>query len=410
MPAERALRFPNTDLAPRLVLFPISDGGVALEWLLDPTLIKQAQDAFAAHQPIAKLYLRRAEADGACLAEAVLAELSSHPAGVARFEAPVVGALQAELGFEGQRDGGWLLLARSNRLDAVPEPRRLESWPAAAGAEQASALSDAPSVDQVPPVSALREPGPETTRRSPGPGPIGAQLSAPAPHPQSLNRHSMLTPSASASAAAGVVPAKKLEGAVALDAENPRPARDWSGLSLATRFPDPSLVALSDRPELSGSAFPLVRVAHATSEVADDRVSQTANVHGASPPGTMKRLFQGNDLAPVSAADPVAEKASEQVLLDQEPPNRQDVAPLETPVSRGSGPLSPYPSGEGAMIQGELHVFGSAAPGSLLDLGGHPLRVGPGGRFSFRVVLDDADLLASLLARLPRLPVDERES
>lgn len=71
--------------------------------------------------------------------------------------------------------------------------------------------------------------------------------------------------------------------------------------------------------------------------------------------------------------------------------------------------MAPYPSGADALIQGELHVFGRAAPGSLLDLGGHPYRVGPGGRFSFRVALDEPELLAALLARLPTLPVAERE-
>jgi hypothetical protein len=44
-----------------------------------------------------------------------------------------------------------------------------------------------------------------------------------------------------------------------------------------------------------------------------------------------------------------------------------------------------------------------------LNLGGHQYRVGPGGRFSFTVALDDPALLESLLARLPDLPVAERD-
>jgi hypothetical protein len=40
---------------------------------------------------------------------------------------------------------------------------------------------------------------------------------------------------------------------------------------------------------------------------------------------------------------------------------------------------------------------------------GHQFRVGPGGRFSFTVALDDPALLQSLLARLPGLPVVERD-
>jgi hypothetical protein len=78
-------------------------------------------------------------------------------------------------------------------------------------------------------------------------------------------------------------------------------------------------------------------------------------------------------------------------------------------VRGGSGPLAPYPAQGGVSIRGELRIFGSARPGSLLDLGGHPFRVGPGGRFSFSVDVDDPELLAALLSRLQRIPVAERD-
>ncbi|MBK5941799.1 hypothetical protein [Halochromatium roseum] len=440
MSPERTAQFPNPDLAPRLVLYPIAGGGVALEWSLDPALIQQARIAFAAHQPVAKLCLRRADGEGARLGEAVFADLSRLATGCARFGAPVVGPLQAELGFEGQRDGGWLLLARSNRLDAVPEPRGLEPKTAGAGVAQVDASSDALAIAQAAASSVPREPASEAPRRSVGLASTGAPLSDSAAELQSLNRHSVLMSSPSVSAAAevahqaetigldpasvpalasapaqapalalgsapaqtsalagalvkgnaeqplaGFVPAVGIAAALALDPGRPNSAQGWSGLQSATQFPDFSLAALSDRPELRASPFPLVRVAHATPEIADTLAF---------------------DLAP----DRVAERNLVQVLLDQEPPNRQDVTPSATRVARGSGPLDPYPSREGVAIRGELHVFGNAAPGSLLDLGGHPFRVGPGGRFSFRVALDDDDLLAALLARLPRLPVDERET
>ncbi|MFP4280212.1 MAG: hypothetical protein ACLFQI_09475 [Halochromatium sp.] len=239
MSTERAPRFPNPHVAPRLVLYPLTGGGVALDWRLDPGLVAQARAAFVGPPPVAKLYLRRV--DGASLAAAILpADPAHRPTGQARFEEPVVGSLRAELGLEDPCGSAWLLLARSNRLEAVPD-----------------------------------------------------------------------------------------------------------STGLATKL---------------------------------------------------------------GARQPEARVAAEQVRLDPQPPNRQDVAPSESHAARGSGPLSPYPSADEAMIQGELHVFGRAAPGSLLDLGGHPLRVGPGGRFSFRVALDDPELLAALLARLPRLPVAERES
>ena len=122
MATERLSPFPNPTLTPRLVLYPLAGGGVALDWRLDPILIRQALAAFAEQQAIAKLYLRRADAVGTCLAEAVLDGLDGQPAGQALFGQPVQGALQAELGLEGQAGGGWLLLARSNQLEAVPEP------------------------------------------------------------------------------------------------------------------------------------------------------------------------------------------------------------------------------------------------------------------------------------------------
>ncbi len=285
MSTEDAPRFPNPHHAtPRLVLYPLTGGGVALDWRLDGRQVEQARAAFAGPRPIAKLYLRRldSDGDGARLAEAGLPDdPAQQPTGQALFEAPVVGTLRAELGFEDPQGHGWLLLARSNQLEAVPESAGLAT---------------------------------KLASRKP---------------------------------------------------EN----------SVATGFPDPSLAALADRPERRAEAFPLVGM------MPEPRAAESAS-------GT----------------------AAEQVGLDQQPPNRQDVAPLDTRAARGSGPLDPYPSGDEAMIQGELHVFGRAAPGSLLDLGGHAYRVGPGGRFSFRVALDDPDLLAALLARLPRLPVVERDA
>lgn len=452
MPAEYALRFPNPDLTSRLVLYPLAGGGVALDWHLDPALIEHAQTAFAAHRPQSKLYLRRADADGGCLAEADLADLRSNCSGHARFQTPLVGALQAELGLEGQHDGGWLLLARSNRLDAIPEPvarsTRTElgeaqaaapasvvgsgesqldaSQPAAlmrpeptallaplAEREQAllpalePASVPAPVTDSAPapvsvPVPELVPPPVTDSAPNPPADPVTASVRStpaesepkPAMQPElgmELGSSSMPVPGSEpvreaeptpwqppiseprSQSLMGLGPAPSRQpGAVAsISAAVEIAAR--KGSVSPTRFPDPSLAALAARPELRGSAFPLVRAGR-------------------------------------SAVGAVAE----QELLHHQPPNRQDDGRLEWPVAArigfGSGPLSPYPSGEDAVIEGELHLFGRAAPGSLLDLGGHPFRVGPGGRFSFRVAIDDPALLSALLARLPRLPVAERES
>jgi hypothetical protein len=43
-----------------------------------------------------------------------------------------------------------------------------------------------------------------------------------------------------------------------------------------------------------------------------------------------------------------------------------------------------------------------------LDLGGHAYRIGRGGRFSFRLPINDPDLILTLLSALPELPVTPR--
>ncbi|MBK5929294.1 hypothetical protein [Halochromatium salexigens] len=356
MSTEDTPRFPNPHHAtPRLVLYPLTGGGVALDWRLDRRQVEQARAAFAGPRPIAKLYLRRldGEGDGARLAEAGLPDdPARQPTGQALFEAPVVGTLRAELGFENPQGHGWLLLARSNQLEAVPE-----------SADLATTL-------------ATRKPA---TR----PLETGATMEAGAPT-EPEEREQLTAPDAPARIAPSM-PGQQLGSARAS--------------ATATRFPDPSLAALTDRPERRGDAFPLVGM------MPEPRTAESAPASGAHADPK-----PGPPFAPQSGPPSASGAAAEQVGLDQQPPNRQDVASLDTGAARGSGPLNPYPSGDEAMIQGELHVFGRAAPGSLLDLGGHAYRVGPGGRFSFRVALDDPDLLAALLARLPQLPIAERDA
>jgi hypothetical protein len=51
------------------------------------------------------------------------------------------------------------------------------------------------------------------------------------------------------------------------------------------------------------------------------------------------------------------------------------------------------------VIEAELLVHVSAQPGTLVDLYGRPLRVGPSGRSSLRVPVTDLTLLERLLGR-----------
>jgi hypothetical protein len=83
----------------------------------------------------------------------------------------------------------------------------------------------------------------------------------------------------------------------------------------------------------------------------------------------------------------------------------QRAAPQPMEFAPGSGPMQAFRADAGAEIGAELLVYGSAMPGTLLDLGGHPYRVGAGGRFSLRVPLADQALIMGLLAMLSELPV-----
>jgi len=409
MATERASPFPNPTLRSRLVLYPLAGGGVALDWHLDPILIQQARAAFAEQRAIAKLYLRRAGVAGPYLAEAVLDGLDGQPAGQALFRQPVQGALQAELGLEGQAGGGWLLLARSNQLQAVPE-LALRPEQAAAQVRASGRLPAAPELASGP----VPEPMLESASKP-------APESAPelGPEPAAADRRLL--------ARAAEAPAAVARGAQQKTAEQ----RDWcKSPPPPTRFPDPSLAMLAERPEPGGGPFPLPQasVGVERAKQAKDAAEGAADAPGRSDaapglPGVFMlasavETRADGSVVPVPGPSGVAEglTAGSSVgvypspgRLDQAPPNRQDGAASGAGAGRGSGPIAPYPSAAEAQLQGELRVFGRAAPGSLLDLGGHSFRVGSGGRFSFRVALDDPELLAALLARLPQLPVAERD-
>ncbi len=74
----------------------------------------------------------------------------------------------------------------------------------------------------------------------------------------------------------------------------------------------------------------------------------------------------------------------------------------------GSGPVRAFATSTVSELRAEVLVHGSAAPGTVLDLGGHAYRVGAGGRFALRIPLCDRTLILRLLATLPELPVESR--
>lgn len=78
------------------------------------------------------------------------------------------------------------------------------------------------------------------------------------------------------------------------------------------------------------------------------------------------------------------------------------------PVS-GSGPLRSVRDQSRQMLWAKLRIGGQAAPGSLLELGGHPYRVGSGGGFAFDFEIRDPEVMHALLRLLPTLPVVPRD-
>lgn len=55
----------------------------------------------------------------------------------------------------------------------------------------------------------------------------------------------------------------------------------------------------------------------------------------------------------------------------------------------------------GILVEAELRITGQAPPGTLIDLFGHPYRIGPGGRFQLVLRVDDPSLLRRALELNP---------
>ncbi|MFE8033972.1 glycogen synthase GlgA [Thiohalocapsa marina] len=106
--------------------------------------------------------------------------------------------------------------------------------------------------------------------------------------------------------------------------------------------------------------------------------------------------------------DPEPEPEPESEPEQKSAPAKKPEPERKPEVRAGSGPLRRPASAQGFELDAELLVHGGAAPGTLLDLGGHAYRVGPGGRFSFRLPLRERALILRLLAGVPHLPVLSR--
>ena len=114
-PAPLEPVFPDSDAAGRLVLYPAAAGGLELRWRPDSDAVRCAAATFPDGTPVVELV--RADEHGAVVARATFTQERLQQGGCARFTQPVTGPLHAELGLCNEA-GGWLLVARSNRLEA----------------------------------------------------------------------------------------------------------------------------------------------------------------------------------------------------------------------------------------------------------------------------------------------------
>ena len=360
--------FPDTVEGPRLVLFQREDGTIELQWRLDPVAVEHARAAFsAAADPRARLLLKGLDGDRA-VASADLDGLERLADGVARYEAPSTeGPLQAEIGL-GDAAGGWMLIARSNRLEAVGPVGAafLHETPAddtdgteATATEPVSVATD--ETKAVPTLPGL-EPEfplvPPPAGSSPGLRELAEQVDDQAAAAAGDQDHGVRE-AASAIAAQPSLPAQRVPGE--------RSTNQVVGIAQTNgRQRDGALIM---RPtDGAGSGTP-----------------------GPAPPETP------------SAAAPIQQGPSDGAwaLGDRDRPGQR-------PTTGGSGPILPPRRDQGVELSAELVVRGSAPPGRLLVLGGHRYLVGPGGRFLLRVPVTDAKLIEAALGQLERLPVSAR--
>jgi len=166
-PADDA--FPETAEGPWLVLFQRADGAVELRWRLDLAALEHARAAFGdGGGPHARLLLKAVADGGRLIAQARLTHAELVAKDTALYDAErVEGPLQAEIGL-GDEAGGWMLIARSNRLDASgPVGAGLlrdadEDGAAAAAVEEQTAQTAADET-----ASAVPETAPPTPARPP---------------------------------------------------------------------------------------------------------------------------------------------------------------------------------------------------------------------------------------------------
>lgn len=355
--AEIADEFPLVLDHTSLVLLDLDPGHLHAFWTLAPEDRHRAGAAFRAGDatPELVIQLRRLHLDGGV---EVLARLpmAEGPRGDARFDMDNDDATyQAEIGLS-TSDGGWLLLARSNqarlpRQVGVPIP----VWD---GQERPQAESGASAQAQDVSVSHDFALAPSVVQTAGEPSAYGLGR---VPQPRVQSQHQPQTP----------VPLQPPESGT-------RPAR-WV---------------------LAAASGALTPEAFGEAQVGPEGVGTWAD------PGEALHPDSGPAPGPAagSAAIPLGPEGHESLLPSQpgEPQLGQVSRPEPSPMARPEppGPISSFAVGGGPgapVIEAEVLVHISAMPGTLVDIYGRPVRVGPSGRATLRLPVSDLTLLTELL-------------
>ncbi len=350
--------FPDTSTGTHLVLYQARDGAVHLRWRIDAAHLAHVRAGFGdtdAH-PLLRLHQTDAVGGERLVADVCFATDADAQNGYARYDgSDAVGRLRAEIGLA-SADGGWLLIARSNGLLAAgrADGRRL---PVVSTALATATFADgAAAIGAAEPAAAA-----VSVEKTTEPLHLAPEFPLVEPLPSA--------PVASAQPAGGPGLAGGLD-AGPRTGDGTGQGGPRSGLSGgAPRRADPSL----------GSAAGQTRKGHAM---------------GAGPPGAAQ------------APEPPPGGVVPRLEVRRPPPPAAPALPSPSPTA-GSGPLRAC--ADGASLRAELVLHGSAPPHTLLDLGGHPYRVGTGGRFVLHVPIGEHQVIMRVLAALPQLPVARRD-
>lgn len=372
--------FPGRDPGTGLVLYG-HDGTLHAHWRLESNDLERAAGRFppAGGRPLPVVRLCRARPDGGAdqVNQVDLQARVREGAGETGFAvAADHGRYHAELGLTNGH-GGWLMLARSNALDNVsPVGIDLASLEAAPSAMPAGSERAVPA-----PAESTPEPLAVPSSLAPSPAFPGTDDQEPALAPGAPDTLAGRFPLAA--------PAAPPPWAVAARLACPGQA-PWYGPSGAVAVTAaPGLSLMLGLPRLDRD-FPLPAEAAPGALDGDGRGT-------ASPPAVLVRnVLEVRGLRLPVPGDPAQgpdDPAAAQPGTDPIPTDPLAGVPtapgLDWTLHYGQAPRR-----HGALeVEAELHIRGQAAPGSLVDLFGHPYRVGPGGRFQLVVRVDEPSLV-----------------